>query len=155
MIKQCITAQRESITPQNILIYDSWARLGPRTRAGPRARAWPMKVYISTFCGVIDPLCGVIHCFITPGKQYFPVLSYVVYHPILWSDRSLLWAGEMTLPRGPARARGPSLAHEGYINIFCGVIDPLCGVIHCFITPQKLYFPVLLTLCCPSPRFVE
>ena len=44
---------------------------------------------------------------------------------------------------GQARALDPGRAHEGYINIFCGMLDPLCGVIHRFIIQQKLYFLVL------------
>ena len=39
------------------------------------------------------------------------------------------------LGRGLARARGPSLAHEGYISIFCGAVDPFRGVVHYLTTP--------------------
>ena len=49
---------------------------------------------------------------------------------------------ELTSPslsrRPGARVRGTSLAHEGYISIFCREVDPFCGVVHYSIKPQKV-----------------
>ena len=119
-----------------MVVYPSWAGLGgPGPGPGPRLLPSRPPSHPSPAALGRGPAQAWSPSLHIPWKLYHPVLSYVVYQPILWSGRSLLCAEKITLP-----------LHKSNIILDCSTAAA-CGVVGTFVertAPQRVYHSTLL-----------